>query len=291
MVKRHPYLLAGIVCLHVVLLAAAQVPARIVSTSPSITETLFALGLGPQVVGVSTYCRYPPEVLSLPKIGTFLKPDTELIARLRPDMVIVQKGPHDVQRQMSALGIRSIAVDGGGLEQVYTSISAIGNEAGVPDRAVALVARLRERLGRIRAEVSTRPAKKVLIIVGRQAGTLADLVAVGEGSYLHELIAIAGGVNIMAGHGLTEYPRISLETVIRLAPDVIVDAGDMGNTPEEHLRRRPTTEQLWRQQTLIPAGQRNDVHAVTTNAFVVPGPRVIEVAETLAAWIHGARVP
>ena len=264
---------------------------RIVSTSPSITESLFALGLGDRVVGVSTYCRFPAEVAHLPKVGTFLKPDTEVIARLRPDLVIVQVGPHDVRRQLSALGVRSIAVDQGGLDQVYATILAIGNEASVPDRAAALVERLRQRLGSIRAEVSKRPAKKVLIVVGRQAGTLADLVVVGEGSYLHELIAIAGGVNIMAGAGLTEYPRISLETVIRLAPDVIVDAGDMGNTPEEHVRRKGTTEQLWRQQKLVPAAQRNDVHAVMTNAFVVPGPRVIEVAETLAAWIHGVRVP
>lgn len=290
--RRYFHVAAGVACLHLAAaLAAAQVPARIVSTSPSITESLFALGLGQHVVGVSTYCRYPPEVLGLPKIGTFLKPDTELIARLHPDLVIVQMGPHDVERQMSALGIRSIAVDRGGLDNVYTSVAAIGKAAGVPDRAAALVERLRQRLGRIRAEASKRQSKKVLIIVGRQAGTLADLIAVGEGSYLHELIAVAGGVNVLTGLGLSDYPRISLETVIRLAPDVIVDAGDMGNTPEEHVRRQATTEQLWRQQKLVPAAQRNDVHAVISNAFVVPGPRVIEVAETLAAWIHGIRVP
>ena len=70
------------------------IPARIVSTSPSITETLFALGLGDRVVGVSTYCRFPAEVATLPKVGTFLKPDAEMIARLKPDLVFVHAGPN-----------------------------------------------------------------------------------------------------------------------------------------------------------------------------------------------------
>ena len=74
------------------------IPARIVSTSPSITETLFALGLGDRVVGVSTYCRYPPAVAALPKVGTFLKPDAETIARLKPDLVFVHKGPNNGRR-------------------------------------------------------------------------------------------------------------------------------------------------------------------------------------------------
>src|SRR5260221_6540921 len=77
--------------LHVVSASRAAIPARIVSTSPSITETLFALGLGDRVVGVSTYCRFPAAAAKLPKVGTFLKPDAELIAGLRPDLVIVHE--------------------------------------------------------------------------------------------------------------------------------------------------------------------------------------------------------
>src|SRR6476620_7807095 len=100
-------------------LAAFAQPSRIVSTSPSITETLFALGLGDRVVGVSTFCRYPDAVKALPKVGTFLKPQAEVIARLRPDLVIVHGGPHDVARQLSTLAIRTISVDRGTLPSVY----------------------------------------------------------------------------------------------------------------------------------------------------------------------------
>ena len=264
-------------------------PARLVSTSPSITETLFALGLGDRVVGVSTYCRYPEAALRLPKVGSFMRPDAELIARLRPDLVIVHAGPHAVPQQLSALGIASITVDRGTLAGVYSSIRAIGSAAGVTDRAARLIAETEARLAAVQRAALTRASSKVLVIVGRQPGTLGDLVAVGRGSYLNDLVTIAGGTNVLDDPRLPEYPRISMETVIRLDPDVIVDAGDMGQTEDEHRRRQPTTERLWRQQVHVRSAQAGAVHAVTSDAFVVPGPRVVEAAETLARWFALAR--
>jgi iron complex transport system substrate-binding protein len=265
--------------------SAAAPPARIVSTSPSITETMFALGLGNRVVGVSSFCRFPPEVARLPKVGSFLRPDAELIARLRPDLVVVHAGPHDVPRQLEVLGIRSLTVDRGTLASVYSSIAAIGEAAGVTDRATALVAQLRRQLEAVRASAAKRPAKKVLVIMGRQPGTLTGLIAVGRGSYLNDLVKVAGGINVLDDPALPDYPRISMETVIRVQPDVIVDAGDMGDTVAEHVRRQPFTEGLWKQQVNVQAAQRGGVHAVTSDAFVVPGPRVVEAADTLAQWL------
>jgi iron complex transport system substrate-binding protein len=259
-----------------------------VSTSPSITETLFALGLGDRVVGVSSYCRYPAAAARLPKVGSFLRPETEVIARLRPDLVIVHAGPHNVREQLSTLGIASITVDRGTLASVYSSIRSIGAAAEAGDRAARLIADLEGRLASVRTAAAKRPSKKVLVIVGRQPGTLTDLVGVGRESYLNDLVKMAGGINVLDDPRLPEYPRISMETVIRLEPDLIVDAGDMGETEEEHRRRQPTTERLWRQQALVRAARANGIHAVTSDAFVVPGPRVVEAAETLARWLAAA---
>lgn len=275
---------ATALCLTASAIGAAP-PTRIVSTSPSITETLFALGLGSRVVGVSSYCRFPADVVHLPKVGRFLRPDAELIARLRPDLVIVHAGPHDVPRQLSVLGIPSLTVEHGTLRSVYASIRRIGTTAGVSDRAERLVAELQDRLDAVRVAAARRTPKRVLVVVGRQPGTLSDLIAVGHGPYLNELVTVAGGVNVLDDGRLPDYPRISMETVIRLAPDLIVDAGDMGETVEEHVRRRPATERLWRQQPNVRAARTNNIHAVTSDAFVVPGPRVVEAAETLARWL------
>lgn len=283
-----PALYIAFACLWCATLGAAQ-SSRIVSTSPSITETLFALGLGDRVVGVSTFCRFPPGVEALPKVGTFLRPDAELIARLRPDLVVMHAGPSGIEQRLSALHIPFATVERGRLPGVYSSIRTIAAAAGVPDHAGTLIARLESRLQRVRAGVAGRAPQRVLLIIGRRAGTLTDLIAVGRDSYLTDLLAIAGGVNVLADEGLPEYPRISMETVIRLAPDVIIDAGDMGDALEERRARQVTTEALWKKQPLA-ASRAGRVHAVTSDAFVVPGPRVVEAAETMASWLHGAAV-
>ena len=275
-------------CLGAAAPAPAADPLRHVSTSPSITETLFALGLGDRVVGVSTYCRYPEAALRLPKVGSFMRPDAELIARLRPDLVIVHAGPHTVPQQLSALDVASITVDRGTLAGVYSSIRAIGAAAGVSDRAARLVTELESRLAAVQRAALARSPRKVLLVVGRQPGTLGDLIAVGRGSYLSDLVKIAGGTNVLDDPRLPEYPRISMETVIRLDPDVIVDAGDMGETEAEHRRREPVTVRLWGQQQHVRAAQSHAVHAVTSDAFVVPGPRVVDAAEALAGWLRAA---
>jgi len=282
-------------CLHVLLLAcvlsgalAAQspVPARIVSTSPSITETLFALGLGDRVVGVSSYCWFPTDVATLPKVGTFLKPDVEVIARLRPDLVFVHPGPGATASQLRQLGIATTIVDRGSLDSVFSTIRQIGAAAGVTDRADALVRTITERLDRVKASVAGRQPRKVLIIVGRRTGTLTDIIGVGPGSYLDDIARLAGGTNVLASARM-EYPKISMETVISLAPDVLIDVGEMGESPESSARRGAVTDALWRGQTLVKAARDGQVHAVNDQAFVVPGPRIVDVAETMATWFHG----
>jgi len=276
------------VCLAIgaVVAQAPRVPARIVSTSPSITETLFALNLGDRVVGVSTYCRYPEEVLALPKVGTFLKPDAEIIARLKPDLVFVHAGPNTVPSQLASLGLRTAIVDRGTLPSVFATIRQISAAAGVADRGDELVRHVQLELDRIKSAVAGRPRRKVLVIVGRRTGALTDIIAVGPGSYLNDLIGIAGGVNVMSGVKL-EYPRISMETVISLAPEVIIDVGEMGESPADSERRRKLTESLWAEQRLVSAVRTGGVHAVHDESFVVPGPRVIEAARAMARWFHG----
>jgi iron complex transport system substrate-binding protein len=249
-----------------------------------VTETLFALGLGDRVVGVSRYCRYPAAVASLPKIGTFLKPDAELIARLRPDLVVIHESHTATAQRLASLSISYVSVERGTLASVFSNIRDIGAAAGAVDRATVLVRDLEQQLARVRQAVAGRPPKRVLIIVGRRAGTLNDIVAAGRGTYLHDLSGIAGGVNVLDDPKLPEYPRISLESVIRLKPDVIIDAADMGDQIDDTRIRR--TEALWSAQPLVTASKMH-VHAVTGEAFVTPGPRVTDVARELARYLHG----
>jgi iron complex transport system substrate-binding protein len=261
-------------------------PARIVSTSPSITETLFALGIGDRVVGVSAYCRFPARARTLPKVGSFLRPDAELIAALRPDLVIVHEVANGIDRRLTSLRIPFLVVERGTLASVFSSIRQIGGSTGVPERADALVANIERRLEAVRQLGVAAAHPRVLFIIGRRPGMLSDLVAVGPGSYLNDLIDIAGGINVLAISGQPEYPRISMEAVLRLNPDVIVDTADMGETDAERTAMQPINEKLWSAYPMLSAVRTHRLHAATTDALVVPGPRVVEAAQWVATLIR-----
>jgi iron complex transport system substrate-binding protein len=272
--------------------AGTASPHRIVSTSPSLTETLFALGLGDRVVGVSQYCRFPDAVRDRAKVGSFLKPDVEAIARLSPDLVVVHGKADDLEGRLRAVGLNVAAVDHDRrLTGVYALIRGIAVATGTPERGAALVEEIEERLGQLRARPEGAQRPRVLLIIGRRPGTLGDIVAVGPTAYLGELLEIAGGTNVLPEQGLTEYPRISLETVLRLRPDVVIDTGDMGDSPEEREAHGRTNLALWRGNALVAAAGIKRIYCDTTDALVVPGPRVVEATEWLRTRIRDSQTP
>jgi iron complex transport system substrate-binding protein len=266
------------------LYAHAQ-PARIVSTSPSITETLFALGAGDRVVGVSNYCRYPAAVLSLPKIGTYTKPDPEKIALLRPDIVIIQNSGTTLADRLAALGIRYVEVRIGSLADVYSLIRDVGSAVGLPERAEKLNREIRARLDAVRAATSGRSKPTVLIVVGRTPGLLTNLTAVGPGSYLGELLEIAGGNNVLTGTAMA-YPHLSLETVVRLNPEVILDLSIMGDVPADPVQQEAGLRQPWLTHHELSAVRNGMIFGLTSEALVTPGPRIVDAVELIRAKIR-----
>lgn len=281
-------LFAMLLCLLVGVSARAE-PERIVSTSPSITEVLFALGLGPRVVGVSNYCEYPPQVKDLPRVGTFLRPDAESIARLKPDLVIVHKLPNELTNRLTALHIRYAEVDRGGLTDAYAEIKEIGKATGAEPQADELIAAMRARLDQIHAQTIGTKKVNVIFVIGRDPGTLSNIIVVGRDNFLNELIEVAGGTNVIAAESSEPYPHISLETILRSQPDVLIDMGDMGSGPEERERKAKENRALWDTLPNLSAAKEGRVHCLTSTAFVVPGPRAVEAAEILFAILQGRR--
>jgi iron complex transport system substrate-binding protein len=268
----------------------AAVLRRIVSTAPSVTEILFALGLGDRVVGVSTFCRYPPEAANRPKVGTFINPNLEPILALRPDLVIVIKNPIRLAERLVALNVRVLETDQDSLAGIETSIRRIGVACGVQERAAALDASLRGGFDEVRRAVAGRPRRKLAFLVGRSPGELQGMVAVGRGSYLNELIELAGGVNVFADAPVP-YPKVSLEEILARDPDVIVDMGEMADTAGVTEAQKRAVVALWGRYPALAAVRAGRVHAVADDIFVVPGPRVTEAARALARLLHPEVAP
>lgn len=270
-------------------LLAAQ-PKRIVSTAPSVTEMLYALGLGDRVVGVTTYCHFPPEVMSKPKVGTYLKPNLEHILALRPDLVVIVKNPVNLASRIEGMGMKVLELDHEELSGIYVSLRAIGAATGTAARAEQQVTAMQRNLEAVRRATAAKPRRKMMFIVGRSPGRIEGLVAVGRASYLNELITLAGGENIFA-NAPAAYPKVSLEEVLARNPDVVIDMGDMGDTlaiPEGH---RQAIVRLWNTQRSLAAVQRGRVFAVTSDIFVVPGPRALDAARAFFRMFHGEAAP
>lgn len=260
-------------------------PKRIISTSPSITEMLYALGLGDRVVGVTTFCHYPPEAAEKTKIGNYLAPNLEVIVGLRPDLVVAETTGVRHPEKLSSLRLNVLDVDDGNLAGIYESIRKIGRAAGVPDRAAALDAHIRSSLDTIGQKTARLPKRRILFIVGRTPGRIEDLIAAGRTSHLNELMEIAGGANVF-GDSPAAYAKIGLEDLLARNPEVIVDMGEMSQTEGVTEAQKRAVVALWNRYPALAAVRNRRVFAVASDIYVVPGPRVVDAAREFARMLH-----
>ncbi len=275
---------AALVCGIIALFAAAadaEPPVRIVSLAPSITEMLFALGVGDRVVGVSTYCDYPPQAAQIDRVGTFLEPNIERILAKRPDLVIGVPTPdnHAPVDRLQQLGLRVLIVDPERIADVLTTIETLAQTVGVPERGAQLTAQIRADLAAVTGRLAGAPRPSVLMLVGR-----SPFIAAGAGTYQDELIGLAHGDNVAAPIG-KQWPSVPLEVIVARAPEVIIDAS-MGS---EEAPDRDSALAFWRDFPTIPAVRNRRVYGYRAYELLRPGPRVAQTLETIARFIHPER--
>ncbi len=253
---------------------AAGGAARIVTLSPSATEVVAALGASAQLVGVDTYSEYPPEVKSLPKVGSFLQPNLEIIVKHDPTLVIVDDIHGQTGRALDDAGIATLETAFHALPDVKHALLTIGDRIGRRREGIQAVAEIEMALDDAAAK---RPARhpRVLAVIDREAGGLGNLVAVGPGSWVDELLAVVGGDNVLAASGV-RYPKISLEEVLRAQPEVILDLSFAGRTSIEP----------W-QALDVPAVKNRRVITMSHAFLLAPSPRVKDALDVLAAAIRG----
>ncbi|HEY3358812.1 MAG TPA: helical backbone metal receptor [Polyangia bacterium] len=252
-------------------------PARIVALTPSLVEITFALGLGPRVVGVSSFANYPPEAAKLAKVGDFLQPSIERIASLRPDLVLLDAVQVSPAAALRAAGIRSLALPIESIEDVRRAIRAVGAATGAETRAAQLLRELDADLAAASVRAEGRPRPRVLFAVDRELGSLRNLVCAGPSTYLDELIRRAGGDNVLADAKL-RFLRVAPEEILARAPTVILDA--------VHTRDVQRARADWQALATVPAVARGRVYVLADPAFVTPGPRLGQMLKRLAEMLH-----
>lgn len=256
--------------------ASAQ-PQRIVSLAPSVTEVLFAVGLGPRVVAVTSYCRYPPAALRLPKIGGYLTPSYEALVSVAPDLAVVLPEHADIEPKLATLRVPVLRLDHRSIEGVLAGIDAVGRRCGVEAGAEALARGLRDRLARLTAATARLVRPRVLLCFGR-TDDLRRVYASAPGTVHDDLLTYAGGINAVPP-GPVSYPTLSLEGVLRLDPDVIVELAP-GRGDAAALMRQ------WQAAGALRAVKTGRIHVFTDDFLSVPGPRFVRFTETLARALH-----
>jgi len=262
-----------------------QAPQRIVSTAPSITELLYALGLGDRVVGVDRFSRYPVEALRKPKIGDYANPNLETIASLRPDLVIIPVNPAKLAERLAVLRLKVLEIDQESVAKLYESFRIVGETAGAGAEAAKLASTVRLQLDAIRARAAPLKRTRMMFVVGRTPNRLDGLIVVGQASYLNEIITLAGGENVFRD-AVASYPGVSLEEVLARNPDVILDMGDMADTVGVTDQHKREVTGLWERLASVNAVKQHRVHAVASDIYVVPGPRVVDAAKAFFAMLH-----
>jgi iron complex transport system substrate-binding protein len=246
---------------------------RVVSLMPTATEVVAALGATAMLVGVDEYSRFPPEVATLPKVGSYLAPNLETIVRLRPTLVIVDDVHSQAAGALGDAGIATVACAIHALPDVKAALRAVGARLGKSAEAERIAGEIESALDRAAA---ARPAKRprVLAVIDREANGLGNLVTAGRGSWVDELLAVVGGDNVLSAAAV-RYPKISAEEVLRAKPEVILDLS--------YAARQGVA--VWSGLD-VPAVKTGRVRALQDAYLIAPSPRVADALAALAKAIE-----
>ena len=248
---------------------------RIVSLAPSLTETIYALGLQDRLVGDTDYCDFPADAEKKTKVGGIINPSLEQIVALRPDLVLVtQVNRLETLHALEGLGIPSYATDPRTVQEIVSSTERLADVLGVPEAGATVGANLERHLADLRQRLSGSAPRRVLFIVWPD-----PLISVGKNTFIADALRLAGASSIVDSS--QDWPQMSLEEVVRLQPDFLVFAeahSDSVQNDFDVLAERPG----WRGLDAV----RNRRFAVISDAVNRPAPRIVSAIEDLARQLH-----
>ncbi len=253
----------------------AKPPGRIISLAPSITEILFALGAEERIIGVTQFCDYPPEAHLKPKVG-YSHPNLEKLVALEPDLVLAPREflRSDLLGKLEELRISTFVLEARSVEDIFSQIQTIGRMLARSAESDRLSTSLRRRMVEVKDRTKDLSRPRLLYVLNSD-----PLITVGPGSFIHQLIDLAGGTNV-AAHAQTAYPQLSMEAVIQENPELIVfPVGKAEGIPEHE-------QQAWLRWSTLSAVQQGRLSQIPSDLVNRPGPRIVQGLEELARIIH-----
>lgn len=253
-------------------------PQRIISLAPSITEILFALQLEEKIVGVSNFCQFPPAARRKEKVGDYAHPSLEKIVALKPDLVIgLAEGElRSLVTKLAELKIPVYISDPGNVAGIIFSIRRIGELTEAAGKGLEIAAEMEKKVKQIQEKVKGFSPPRVLHVLN-----FDPLLSAGKGTFINDLIRLAGGRNLTET-AVGKYPRLSIEEVLALDPEVILLASMKSADP------LLTQRQWWERWKTITAVRRGRVYVLDSDLIHRPSPRIVIGLEEVARALHPA---
>lgn len=246
---------------------------RIVSLSPHTTEIIYALGGDDNLIAVSDFCRFPPEAGKKEKIGGLINPNIEKIVSLRPTLLIGVPSHAKLNDELAKFQLSVIMLPNENISDVLATIDTIGTLLDRKDDAALLIKNIKDSLSVIKTENGMQRPRGMLVI-GRERGTLKNITAAGEDTFINEVWEIAGGMNLFSDLP-SRYSAVNLETIITRNPEVIIEF-DIDGVPDV---RKTDDAKIWKQLDHISATANGNVFIVTGSHTLIPGPRLVLLAK------------
>ncbi len=262
----------------IILLSINIYSERVISLSPGITEILFELGFGELIVGNTKFCNFPPQSNSIKKIGGYLDINMEMIIDLQPD-VIFHYPEHSLRLRKLKEVTKLVRVEHKNISDMLNSIKTIRLELKSKTAGEALIHRIKSKLNGIRNRKKNSERKKTLIVIGRDPGQLRNITIIGNGDFLNEVLNISDGEN--AYNGKISYPSVSIESIIKMDPDIIIEFSFLEKAPSKDFMIS-----LWKNFPLIRAVSLGNIQIIRDDYWVRPGPRITKIAESLYEMLH-----
>lgn len=257
---------------------------RIVSLAPSITETLFAINAGDQLVAVTDYCDYPAAATKLPSIGGYLNTSVESIVAHQPTLVVVPQQQSLLAEQLSGLGIPTLAVSDLSVADIFSTIQALGKATQRENEATALINALQADIDRFTTQTAGLPKTKAVVVLAHYTNgeALQQIYLSGQFDIYNELLQLAGGFNAYTDTQI-KVPTVSEEGLLAMNPDVIID---IFPEADDHTLSMQAVNQQWQQLSHLSAVKHDRVHIIEADYATIPGPRVFQLLPAFAQALH-----
>jgi len=257
-------------------------PQRIITIAPNSAEIICALGACDAIIGVSKFCVYPPDLSSVPRVGGLIDPDIEKIIALRPDLIVLRGNSESLARVASDSGIPIYFDQTDSIDGIETCIKDLGVRLSLQERAGQLIAQFRRDLAAIAKRTHGKPRPSVLVTITRQSRRMANLLTAGKGTFLDEMITLAGGRNAF-GDIEMPYPQISPESIVAHRPDVILEL-----LPERDLSAsdRAALTGDWQEMSTVPAVRHGRIYFLDDDNALIPSPRYVEIINKVSRLLH-----